>query len=136
MDLFRLWRLRRTALPLHRWRAGGRHGLARLARAALIAAWMTATLGAPPARAAVPRAAPAASAAAGGSARQVLHETRTAGAEPVARPAALSAWQRWGERLLALGVGAGVGGLLLRLGRDGDGHDNAHETRASRSDAG
>lgn len=129
MDLLRLWRDRHTAPLLPPGRAAGMHARARVATSALSAAllaalWaalLAASLGALPAQAAVLSAAPAASAAPGASARQVLHESRGAAAEPEAHPAAPPAWQRWGERLLALGVGAGVGWLLLRLGREGDG---------------
>lgn len=137
MDLLRLWRDRHTAPLPPPGRAAGMHARARVATsglsaalmaalfaamfAALWAALLAASLGALPAQAAVLSAAPAASAAPGASARQVLHESRGAAAEPEAHPAAPPAWQRWGERLLALGVGAGVGWLLLRLGREGDG---------------
>lgn len=137
MDLLRLWRDRHTAPLLPPGRAAGMHARARVATSALSAALMAAlfaamfaalwaallaaSLGALPAQAAVLSAAPAASAAPGASARQVLHESRGAAAEPEAHPAAPPAWQRWGERLLALGVGAGVGWLLLRLGRESDG---------------
>lgn len=133
MDLLRLWRDRHTAPLPPPGRAAGMHARARVATsglsaalmaalfAALWAALLAASLGALPAQAAVLSAAPAASAAPGASARQVLHESRGAAAEPEAHPTAPPAWQRWGERLLALGVGAGVGWLLLRLGREGDG---------------
>lgn len=137
MDLLRLWRDRHMAPLPPPGRAAGMHARARVATSALSAALMAAlfaamfaalwaallaaSLGALPAQAAVLSAAPAASAAPGASARQVLHESRGAAAEPEAHPAAPPAWQRWGERLLALGVGAGVAWLLLRLGREGDG---------------
>lgn len=86
-----------------------------------LALMLAAGLGAWPAQADMPNAAPAASAAPRAASRQASHETGPTAAASGSAQALPTAWYRWGERLLALGVGGGVGWLLLRLGRDGSG---------------